>query len=67
MKSKETDKKTTNKSNNTTESRTDKKIQRKSAILNDNKYKSFGVRRTIDVLDSETTPDPVKFGPDPGL
>ena len=28
-------------------------------------FHTFGVRRTIDVLDSITSPDPVKFGPDP--
>ena len=32
-------------------------------------FHTFGVRRTIDVLDSETSPDPdpFEFGPDPGL
>ena len=50
----------------------------KTNILNNLKsllfcYHTFGVRRTIDVLDSETQfkfgpdPDPFKFGPDPGL
>ena len=34
-------------------------------------FHTLGFRRTIDVLDSETNPDPFKFGPDsdsdPGL
>ena len=29
-------------------------------------FQTFGVRRTIDVLDSETSRYPVNFGPDPG-
>ena len=28
---------------------------------------TYGVRRAIDVLDLESDPDLVKFGPDPGL
>ena len=30
---------------------------------------TFGARRSVDVLDPETSPDPVKYGPnpDPGL
>jgi len=28
---------------------------------------TFGVKRPIFALDTETSPDSVKFGPDPGL